>query len=182
MCKHKENNPMNAFQFGLARRCSPPAPPTRNWWIPMPATAAGQPSPEARAFAKMPLPFEPAYMLDEGAHPFTKLFDGYRSDPRLLAGINLNRYLALEAGYAERQDRGFHAIDLRATPLDTERRPRPKGFHSYAASRRRRRSPTISLPTASWALPIASGAAWTPWARRKTSTPAPTPASARNTS
>jgi OmpA-like transmembrane domain len=89
-----------------------------------------RPSPEAKAFARIPAPFEPAYMVNEGAHPFTGLFDGYRSDPRLVAGINLNRYLALEMGYRERIDRGFHAIDPR-DPLDTTGALGTKGFHTY---------------------------------------------------
>ncbi|MGJ7914531.1 outer membrane beta-barrel protein [Massilia sp. LXY-6] len=91
-----------------------------------------QPSPEARAFARMPAPFERAYMVDEGAHPFTRLFEGYRSDPRLVAGINLNRYLALEAGYRERKDRGFHSIDPH-DPLDTTGALGTQGFHTYVA-------------------------------------------------
>lgn len=91
-----------------------------------------RPTPEAQAFAKIPAPFEPTYMANEGAHPFTSLFDGYRTDPRLVAGINLNRYLALEAGYRERLDRGFHAIDPR-DPLDNTGALGTKGFHSYAA-------------------------------------------------
>jgi len=89
-----------------------------------------QPSPAATAFARLPAPFEPAYLVNEGEHPFTGLFDGWRSDPRLVAGINLNRYLALEMGYRERQDRGFHAVDPR-DPLDTTGALGTKGFHTY---------------------------------------------------
>jgi hypothetical protein len=91
-----------------------------------------QPSPEARAFAKIPAPYERAYLRDEGEHPFTKLFDGYRTDPRLVGGINLNRHLALEAGYRERKDRGFHALDPR-DPLDTTGALGTRGFHTYTA-------------------------------------------------
>jgi hypothetical protein len=98
------------------------------------ADPKAQASREAAAFAKIPAPFERAYMSDEGEHPFTKLFDGYRSDPRLVAGINLNRYLALEAGYAERLDRGFHALDPHS-PFDTTGTLGAKGFHSYAAAK-----------------------------------------------
>ena len=96
------------------------------------ARLQARPSPEAKAFARIPAPFEPAYMVDEGEHPFTGLFDGWRSDPRLVAGINLNRYLALEMGYRERKDRGFHAIDPR-DPLDTTGALGTKGFNSYFA-------------------------------------------------
>lgn len=94
------------------------------------ARLQARPSPEAKAFARIPAPFEPAYMVNEGEHPFTGLFDGYRSDPRLVAGLNLNRYLALEMGYRERKDRGFHAIDPR-DPLDTTGALGTKGFHTY---------------------------------------------------
>jgi hypothetical protein len=90
-----------------------------------------RPSPLDKAFARTPSPFAP-YIRNEGAHPFTSLFDGYRSDPRMVAGINLNRFLALQAGYVERIDRGFHAIDLH-DPLDTTGALVTKGFHSYAA-------------------------------------------------
>ena len=96
------------------------------------ARLQARPSPEAKAFARIPAPFEPAYMVNEGEHPFTGLFDGWRSDPRLVAGINLNRYLALEMGYRERKDRGFHAIDPR-DPLDTTGALGTKGFNSYFA-------------------------------------------------
>jgi hypothetical protein len=104
------------------------------------ARLQAKPSPEAMAFAKMPAPFERAYMRDEGEHPFTKLFDGFRTDPRLVAGINLSRYLALEAGYAERKDRGFHRagrhsiVDLYSA-LDETGALGLDGFHSYAAAK-----------------------------------------------
>jgi hypothetical protein len=100
-----------------------PAPPSR---------PQAQPSLEARAFAKIHVPYERAYLRDEGAHPFTTLFDGYRTDPRLVGGINLNRHLALEAGYRERKDRGFHAIEP-GDPLDTAGALGTQGFHSYLA-------------------------------------------------
>ena len=99
---------------------------------PAPPSPQAQPSLEARAFAKIPTPYERAYLRDEGAHSFTSLFDGYRTDPRLVGGINLNRHLALEAGYRERKDRGFHAIDL-FDPLDTAGALGTRGLHSYLA-------------------------------------------------
>jgi hypothetical protein len=124
---------MNAFRFAFAAAVlaasgahgQPVDPPSQ-------ARLESRPSPEARAFARIPAPFERAYMADEAEHPYTRLFDGYRSDPRLVAGINLNRYLALEAGYRERKDRGFHAIDPR-DPLDTTGALGAKGFHGYLA-------------------------------------------------
>jgi hypothetical protein len=97
-----------------------------------------QASPEASAFAKIPAPFERNYVRDEGEHPFTKMFDGFRTDPRLVAGINLNRYLALEAGYAERKDRGFHRAGRHSivdpySALDETGALGVEGFHSFAA-------------------------------------------------
>jgi hypothetical protein len=124
---------MKAFRFALAAAAL--AGGSAEAQLADPASQArlqARPSPEARAFARIPAPFEPAYMVNEGEHPFTGLFDGYRSDPRLVAGINLNRYLALEMGYRERKDRGFHAIDPR-DPLDTTGALGTKGFNSYVA-------------------------------------------------
>lgn len=124
---------MKAFRFALAAAAL--AGGSAEGQLADPASQArlqARPSPEARAFARIPAPFEPAYMVNEGEHPFTGLFDGYRSDPRLVAGINLNRYLALEMGYRERKDRGFHAIDPR-DPLDTTGALGTKGFNSYVA-------------------------------------------------
>jgi hypothetical protein len=129
------DDPMKSFRTGCAAALLAAGAAQAQLVDPMPATLQARPSPEAVAFAKIPLPLEPAYMLDEGAHPFTKLFTGFSADPRLLAGINLNRYLALEAGYAERQDRGFHLIAARFAPhsaYDTTGALGLLGFHSYA--------------------------------------------------
>jgi hypothetical protein len=95
------------------------------------ARLQAKPSLVAQAFTKIPAPYERSYMANEGEHPFTSLFEGYRADPRLVAGINLNRYLALETGYRERIDRGFHALDPR-DPLDVNGALATRGFHSYA--------------------------------------------------
>lgn len=124
---------MNALRFVLATAALTGAAAQAQ--LADPASQArlqGQPSPGVKAFARIPAPFEPAYMVNEGEHPFTGLFEGYRSDPRLAAGINLNRYLALELGYRERKDRGFHAIDP-GDPLDTTGALGAKGFNSYVA-------------------------------------------------
>ncbi|MGO4479579.1 outer membrane beta-barrel protein [Massilia sp. 2TAF26] len=122
---------MKAFGFALAAAAL--AGGSAQAQLADPASQArlqSMPAPEAKAFARIPAPFERAYVVNEGEHPFTGLFDGWRSDPRLAAGINLNRYLALEMGYRERKDRGFHAIDPR-DPLDTTGALGTKGFHSY---------------------------------------------------
>lgn len=129
---------MNAFKTGCAAALLAAGAAQAQLVEPAPPTLRAQPSPEAAAFAKIRPPFEPAYMTDEGAHPFTKLFDGFRTDPRLVAGINLNRYLALEAGYMERKDRGFHRAGRHSfvdpySALDETGALGLDGFHSYAA-------------------------------------------------
>jgi hypothetical protein len=129
---------MNAFKSGCAAALLAAGAAHAQLVDPAPAKQQARPSPEAVAFARIPAPFEPAYMLDEGAHPFTKLFDGFRTDPRLVAGVNLNRYLALEAGYVERKDRGFHragrhSIVAPYSAFDETGALGVDGFHSYAA-------------------------------------------------
>jgi opacity protein-like surface antigen len=129
---------MNAFKTGFAAALLAAGSAHAQLVEPAPSTLQARPSPEAVAFAKIPPPFEPAYMLDDGEHPFAKLFDGFGTDPRLVAGINLNRYLALEAGYAERQDRGFHRTGRHSivdpySALDETGALGVHGFHSYAA-------------------------------------------------
>lgn len=125
---------MNAFRFALAAGLFSLGAAQAQLLQPAAPAFEAQPSPLAKAFARKPSPFDSAYMVDEGEHPFTRLFDGYRTDPRLLAGFNLNRYLALEAGYLERQDRGFHAINPRS-PFDTNGALGAQGFHSHAAAK-----------------------------------------------
>lgn len=122
---------MNAFRVAVAAALLASGSAWAQLTEPASPRLEARPSPLAGAFAKKPAPFA-SYIRNEAEHPFTKLFDGYRADPRLVAGINLNRYLALEAGYRERIDRGFHAIDPR-DPLDTTGALGTKGYHSYAA-------------------------------------------------
>jgi hypothetical protein len=124
---------MNAFRFTLALAMVVSGAARAQLLDPLSqSTLEAQPSREAKAFAKIPAPFEPTYMRNEAERPNAHLFPGYRSDPRLVAGINLNRYLALEAGYRERKDRGFHKID-EGDPTDKAGALGVKGFHSYAA-------------------------------------------------
>jgi len=122
---------MNAFRVAVAAALLASGSAWAQLTEPASPRLEARPSALAGAFAKKPAPFA-SYIRNEAEHPFTKLFDGYRADPRLVAGINLNRYLALEAGYRERIDRGFHAIDPR-DPLDTTGALGTKGYHSYAA-------------------------------------------------
>jgi hypothetical protein len=60
--------------------------------------------------------------------------EGFRTDPRLVAGVNLNPYLAVETGYRERIDRGFHAVDP-GRPEDVSGALGVKGSHSYLAGK-----------------------------------------------
>jgi hypothetical protein len=60
--------------------------------------------------------------------------EGFRTDPRLVAGVNLNPFLAVETGYVERIDRGFHKIDP-GRPEDVSGALGARGFHSYLAGK-----------------------------------------------
>jgi hypothetical protein len=129
---------MNTFRTSIALALLAAGAAQAQLVNPAPSAPQARPSPEAVAFAKMPRKFERGYIVDEGAHPFTSLFDGYRTDPRLVAGINLNRYLALEAGYAERKDRGFHRAGRHSivdpySAFDETGALGIDGFYSYAA-------------------------------------------------
>lgn len=124
---------MNAFRTGLAAALL--AVGSAHAQLADPAEQArlrAQPSPQAGAFARTPSLFERGTIRDEGAHPFTRLFEGYRTDPRLVAGFRLDRHLALELGYLERLDRGFHPLDPHSA-FDTTGALGVRGFHTYAA-------------------------------------------------
>ncbi|MET0980980.1 MAG: outer membrane beta-barrel protein [Telluria sp.] len=56
-------------------------------------------------------PFPRTYGGNEAANPGDKLHKGFRTDPRLVGGIELAPGLSLEAGYVNGFDRGFHGID-----------------------------------------------------------------------
>lgn len=53
----------------------------------------------------------PLYGENEAANPNDKLFPGFRTDPRLVVGYQLNNYLGIEGGYSHLRDEGFHKID-----------------------------------------------------------------------
>jgi len=55
--------------------------------------------------------YTPLYGGNEAANPNDRQFQGFRTDPRLVLGVNLNKYLALETGYSYLWDEGFHKID-----------------------------------------------------------------------
>jgi opacity protein-like surface antigen len=79
-------------------------------------------------------PAEPFYMRNEAANPNDQLMQGFRTDPRLVGGINLNRNLAIEMGLAEVYDRGFHWVDP-GRPEDVSGALGAKGLHSYLAGK-----------------------------------------------
>ncbi|MCC2974004.1 outer membrane beta-barrel protein [Massilia sp. IC2-476] len=55
--------------------------------------------------------YSPVYGGNESANPNDKVFQGFRTDPRLVLGVKLNKYLALETGFSFLADEGFHRID-----------------------------------------------------------------------
>jgi hypothetical protein len=61
-------------------------------------------------------------------------FGVYRTDPRLVAGINLTRHVAIETGYTNLVDRGHYLADY-ARPDDVAGALGVKGFHSYLATK-----------------------------------------------
>lgn len=68
---------------------------------------AGHYGPLAEGFKR----YSPFYGRNEAANPNDRLFPGFRTDPRLVIGVALNDYLAIEGGYAHLRDEGFHKID-----------------------------------------------------------------------
>lgn len=70
----------------------------------------------------------------------TRIFDNgsafgvYRTDPRLVAGINLTRHVAIETGYTNLVNRGPYLADY-TRPDDVGGALGVKGFHSYLATR-----------------------------------------------
>jgi hypothetical protein len=61
-------------------------------------------------------------------------FGVYRLDPRLVAGINLTRQVAIETGYTNLVDRGHYLAEY-ARPDDVAGALGVKGFHSYLATK-----------------------------------------------
>jgi len=55
--------------------------------------------------------YSPLYGGNETANPNDKLFQGFRTDPRLVIGYSFNQYLGIEGGYSHLRDEGFHKID-----------------------------------------------------------------------
>lgn len=70
-----------------------------------------QPQEPSKHFGGSFQPFPRTYGGNQAANPGDKLHKGFRTDPRLVGGIEVAPGLAVEAGYVNGFDRGFHAID-----------------------------------------------------------------------
>lgn len=80
----------------------PADPPAR-----LEAEPGGRYGPLAGGFKR----YAPLYGVNEAANPNDKVFQGFRTDPRLAIGYSFNQYLAVEGGYHHLRDEGFHKID-----------------------------------------------------------------------
>lgn len=68
---------------------------------------AGRFGPLAAGFKR----YSPLYGGNETANPNDRVFQGFRTDPRLVLGYAVNDYLSLEAGYSHLRDKGFNKIE-----------------------------------------------------------------------
>ncbi len=81
-----------------------------------------------------------AYTGNAAGSGATRIFDNssafgvYRTDPKLVAGLRLTRYLALETGYTGLINRGHYFADY-TRPDDVAGGLGANGFHSYLATR-----------------------------------------------
>lgn len=80
------------------------------------AAPADAPQLEPQASRQSPFtdsfrPTPRTYGGNVAANPNDRLIEGYRTDPRLVAGFALHPNVAVEAGAAELRDRGFHYAD-----------------------------------------------------------------------
>lgn len=99
-----------------------------------PAAPALQRAP-AQAFDAAFRPFPRVYGRNEAATPNAHLFqENFRTDPRLIGGVELFPYLSIEAGYVELFDRGFHRIDP-GRPEDVSGALGVRGYSSHVAVR-----------------------------------------------
>jgi opacity protein-like surface antigen len=67
-------------------------------------------------FEKNLLPRSRVYGRNTAENPNDRLFNGvFKTDPRLILGVELSSNWAIEAGYVPLVDRGFHRVDERDT-------------------------------------------------------------------
>jgi hypothetical protein len=99
-----------------------------------------QPTPPMSENAAKPFSVsdKPFTYLNNGANQSTSIYDSafgsYRTDPKLMAGLQISPHFALETGYGNLFSRGFHFVDYgrsdeRAGALGT------RGFSSYVAGK-----------------------------------------------
>jgi len=93
-----------------------------------------RPVPQTLNITPSPDTAPPGYMRNEAERPESDLKNRWRSDPRFVFGLNLNRYLAVEGGYLERQDRGWHQVSD-SDPGDAGGALGVRGFHFYGAGK-----------------------------------------------
>lgn len=80
-------------------------------------------------------PYPRAYGGNEAVNANSKSFDGaFRTDPRLLGGFELSPTLALEMGYVDLYDRGFHRVDGNR-PEETSGALFTRGFATHVAAK-----------------------------------------------
>jgi hypothetical protein len=90
---------------------------------------------QSQPFAGSFRPFPRPYQLEtEKRISYDTIFDSYRTDPKLMMGVELSPNLAIETGYVNLRSRGFHFVDYgradeRAGALGA------KGFSSYLAGK-----------------------------------------------
>ncbi|MFK3738345.1 outer membrane beta-barrel protein [Massilia sp. TN1-12] len=91
----------------------------------------------SRPFGKI-VPVERSYLKNVAEpNPMARLFAPFTrwaTDPRLLAGVQLTPFLALEAGYVNLYDRGTHPVDS-TRPEDLNGAMNVKGMQTHAAAK-----------------------------------------------
>lgn len=84
-------------------------------------------------FEKNLLPRSHVYGRNTAENPNDRLFNGvFKTDPRLILGVELSSNWAIEAGYVPLVDRGFHRVDERDTS-DTAGALGANGSSTHAA-------------------------------------------------
>jgi hypothetical protein len=113
-----------ACAFAQAQRLDQPAPPLEKVSAVQPKVFAGSVASATHIYKGE----------NESTTAFDTTFGSYRTDPKLMVGVQLNPNLAIETGYANLFSRGFHFVDYgrgdeRSGALGT------RGFTSYVAGK-----------------------------------------------
>ncbi len=86
------------------------------------------------AFERSHAPYPRVYGDNTTANPNDTIIKGYRTDPKLVAGVEVAPNLALEAGHAPLLDRGFRKID-EGRPEDVSGALGATGSSNYVAGK-----------------------------------------------